>query len=564
MKPKLLILFTIIVLLPLGLLLWLGLRLVDYEQQNTRQKFQELLLAQLVDVDETIGRLIEQRETNIINTTQSLELSSLSLRQSARRNPVIRQFFVLTGNGRLRFPDPQGQLSDNEWAFLQRTRDILTEGNLVRRDPADVPQQRMRQAIQQQSPTLVRNRGQAYVQQAESVYTQALSTAPTSQGWRHWYHGNGDNLIFWQKTADRSIVGAELDPVRLLADVIAILPQTDPVEDIPLTGRTVLADSMNRPLYQWGRYEPSSEEQAPLTQLGLSHPLSGWSLKAYLPPKQIQSGVFSGTINVVGGFVVLCLAVIGLATYFYRESTREIRDADQRVTFVNQVSHELKTPLTNIRLYAELLQQNPSATEEKEKKHLDIIVNESQRLSRLIGNILNFGRQQHSQLTIHPIRGIIDESIRTILDHFNEAFKTNGIDITFRGHAPADVRFDHDALEQILGNLINNIEKYAAEGGAMTIVSRQTNDETRITVRDNGSGIPTAHREKIFEPFHRISNKLTDGVAGAGIGLALARDLARLHGGDLILLETRKGAAFELKIETSPARAVQEPPLQGT
>ena len=104
----------------------------------------------------------------------------------------------------------------------------------------------------------------------------------------------------------------------------------------------------------------------------------------------------------------------------------------------------------------------------------------------------------------------------------------------------------------MLGNLLSNVEKYAACGRHLEITSAQAGDRTTVTVSDRGPGIPKGQRERIFKPFHRLSNRNTDGVSGTGIGLTIARKLARKHGGDLTLTHPRDtpGCQFTLTLET--------------
>jgi len=125
-----------------------------------------------------------------------------------------------------------------------------------------------------------------------------------------------------------------------------------------------------------------------------------------------------------------------------------------------------------------------------------------------------------------------------------------GIAVSVEGSADRCVALDVDALEQILGNLINNVEKYATNATTLHVRLHQDADTTTITVSDDGGGIPDAQSETIFAPFVRLSNKLTDGVSGTGIGLSIARQLACLHGGNLILVPTESGATFELTLNT--------------
>ena len=120
---------------------------------------------------------------------------------------------------------------------------------------------------------------------------------------------------------------------------------------------------------------------SPGSSLRLASPLSAWNL-AWYGPQPAEGGP---GLSLLSGLGAVALALIGLAVWFYRESSRELREAARRVTFVNQVSHELKTPLTNIRLYAELLEDELPEEDDKAAHHLGVIVSESQRLSRRLG-----------------------------------------------------------------------------------------------------------------------------------------------------------------------------------
>ena len=611
MKPRLIVLFLLMVCLPLGLLGTLGVRVARHEQENTRRRFQEILLKDLSGIDQTIAQLMQKRERYLLAQTELTTLTKQGLRDLTRRDPFIAQSFYLTSDGEAAYPSPADELSQTEWSFLDRAKEILSVSNLIGQGEtglsnvilplsvqttlnAPVPQQRMvpqsqrdarnQPALTQQSvarqpspppeqqsvapqpfpaPTQQSAANQGVPQmvqqtrpsnQGVSQMTQQMGGSPGQQtgrakahGWYVWYWGRGIHVLFWRRTPAGGIVGVELNGARLMADVVAVLPET--LEEGSFPGRVTLCDSLGEVIYQWGGYDPP-EGAIPLADKALGYPLSAWGLKYYLPPGYLNTKGGALYFNLLGGLLAAGLAFVGLAFYFYRESSREMRDAAQRVTFVNQVSHELKTPLTNIRMYAELLERTLPEEEEKTRGHLGIIVSESQRLSRLIGNILTFSRKQRHKLNLQMIPGAVDEVVQTVLDHFRASFEDQGIRVEFEAGAAQTVQLDPDALAQILGNLFGNVEKYAASGGGMRVVTRQEPGWSVITVSDNGPGIPPGQREKIFLPFHRISDKLNDGVTGTGIGLTISRDLARLHGGDLVALPSERGAVFELRIAT--------------
>jgi signal transduction histidine kinase len=185
-------------------------------------------------------------------------------------------------------------------------------------------------------------------------------------------------------------------------------------------------------------------------------------------------------------------------------------------------------------------------------RYLDVITGESQRLSRLIDNVLSFSRLQRRQLRLRIEPGDVDEQIARILQTFAPLLEQRGMTVEFIAGIGATLRYDAGTLEQILNNLLSNCEKYAADSGALQVQSWREGSVICIRVQDQGPGIEVGERQRIFEPFYRSSNKLTDGVAGTGIGLGLARDLARAHGGDLCVEPSRHGACFLIRLEAQP------------
>ena len=518
MKPKLVIVLLLIVLVPLGLMAWLGLRVAGSERAAVEESFRQLHRDKLADLEENILKVAGRHERQLLALAESLTPEPGALREAVRDNPAVSQIFVLAKDGKLVHPDIQKSLNRGEEEFLTRSSQVWKDPGIFRRTAGE--------------------------------------TAEVSRhGWHSWYWGAGVNFIFWRTDASGRVIGFELDRYRLIADIIAQLPQSKLTAPGQPTGAVALLDSKGETIYQWGDYQPG-EHQQPLVSRTLGAPLNPWRLAAFTAGRGPAGAVGSGAmLGLIGALIAVALALSGLAVYFYRESSRELRLAQERVSFVNHVSHELKTPLTNIRMYAELLQMTGNDKDEKSARYLEVVTSESQRLSRLIDNVLTFGRQQRGALKLRKSGGSVDEVIGSVLESFRPSLESKGVKVRFEAGAPDRVLFDADVLRQIVSNLLGNVEKYAPESGEAQVHSRREGDRTIISVSDRGPGVPSAEAEKIFEPFVRLSSQVSDGVAGTGIGLSIARELARLHGGDLTLQPSENGAAFQVILVTQPEQS---------
>lgn len=504
------------VLLPVGGLAWLGARSERYEAERSRMRLATAAADSLRGISAVAAGRILSTEGALDNALDALTPGADFARELARANPLVRQVFRLDGAGALLYPDGGSPVvSTRELEFLDRTRGVWEAGlpttgveESGRRDPA---------------------RGR----------------------WHTWVWGAGVSYLYWREAADGSVEGVEVEGAAILADLIADLPET-PLEQ-GVVARVILAGPDGEVLYQWGAWTPP-EGDAPLAVRRLEPPLGAWTLSYHAP--LVTAG--AGGVSLVASIAALALVLAAGGLLLWRESSREAREAGRRVSFVNHVSHELKTPLTNIRMYAELLQNTlerkgrVSGAETREK--IGVIVDESRRLSRLIHNVLTFARRDRGTLEVNRALGVVDEVVAGVLQDFRPRLEAAGIRVEHQAGAPARVWVDTDAVEQILANLVGNVEKYAAVGGHLEVVTSQTDFEARVVVSDRGPGIATALRERVFEPFYRVSNRLSDGVAGTGIGLTIARDLARLHGGDLVAGEPEggRGARFVLTLGTTP------------
>ena len=244
------------------------------------------------------------------------------------------------------------------------------------------------------------------------------------------------------------------------------------------------------------------------------------------------------------------LGWLGIAGFVWQRRLQRL--ASQRVSFVNRVSHELRTPLTNIVLNADLAADALETQPREANRRLDVVREEAARLTRLVDNVLAFSRRD----SIRPAKPdpMVNprDLVASVMHSFEPAFMRREMTLRLTGEAPPCL-LDPDALTQILANLLSNAEKYAP-GGDVTVFLERAGTDLVIQVRDQGPGVPEADAGRIFEPFVRLHDRLTEGVAGAGLGLSIARDAAARLGGTLDVLPPdpsaapTNGAVFELRL----------------
>lgn len=246
----------------------------------------------------------------------------------------------------------------------------------------------------------------------------------------------------------------------------------------------------------------------------------------------------------------LTIAVLLLASgvMLFLQQKRALKLAAERVSFVNRVSHELGTPLTNLALNLDLATECLTARPQESLRRLGLVAEEIERLSRLVANVLTFSRRERDTLILQPVPCIPADVIQSVIESFRPALERRGIVIETHISAGQTVLLDPDALSQITGNLISNVEKYATDGRWVGIRCEIESDFLTLEVRDRGKGIPPGARARVFAPFERVLQATNEGASGTGLGLSIGRDLARRMGGDLELLETTEGTAFLLRV----------------
>jgi signal transduction histidine kinase len=243
---------------------------------------------------------------------------------------------------------------------------------------------------------------------------------------------------------------------------------------------------------------------------------------------------------------VLSLLMAGGMWLTYRNVSRELALAKLKSDFVSNVSHELRTPLALIRLYAETLELGRLSTPAKQHEYHEIIRKESERLTALINNILDFSRIEAGKKEYNFRETDVADLVRSTLESYRFEIEQNGFrfEEEIEGNLPP-LQVDREAIARSLLNLVNNAVKYSSDEKYLGVYLYRQNGGVNLEVVDHGIGIPPNEQPKIFEKFYRVGDPLVHNTKGSGLGLSLVRHIVLAHGGEVAVESTPgKGSKF--------------------
>ena len=444
------------------------------------------------------------------------------LRQWEIRDPLVRHAFVWSSGSGLSFPD-LSRPTDAERQFAARFASLFAP------DAAwpDIPPPDADPSSSSLRPTSRRR--------------SSADPAPSSpSGCIPWFDANRLHLLVWSASPDFAVRrGVEIETMALVSRLAPLLPAS-----MPPGMAIALLDANGQPVFQRGESEidPSLPR---LASVQLAPALPHWEVAVYRAgPGLAASGKRFGRALLAILVAAFVLVPLSAGLLLWRQARRDARDALRKTSFVANVSHELKTPLTTIRMYSEMLLEGRVRDESKRNAYLETIVRESRRLARLVNNVLDFGRMEQGRKNYAPAPFDAAEAAAAILRAQIPRLDQSGISLALDFPPSCPVLMDRDAFEQALLNLVDNAAKYAAAGRSLSVsLSGRV-----LRVRDRGPGVPHALREKIFERFFRADDSLSSGQTGSGLGLTIARRLMRDQGGDLLLESSAPGACFALHL----------------
>jgi two-component system phosphate regulon sensor histidine kinase PhoR len=232
----------------------------------------------------------------------------------------------------------------------------------------------------------------------------------------------------------------------------------------------------------------------------------------------------------------------------------ERRASELKSDFIANVSHELKTPLSLIRMFGELIATGKHKGEGSAREYAGIITRESERLAHLIDNVLDFARLERGKASYSFAEGRLEEVVERALDVCRYRLEKERLRLRTDIHAdlPA-VRMDEDAMALVLLNLVDNAVKYAGDGGEVAVKLERVPGGVALSVRDRGAGISVEEQDRIFERFYRATSARARNVRGSGIGLSLVKHIAEAHGGRVTVESVPgQGATFTVYVPAAP------------
>ena len=520
LRKKLTILASVGVLLPLLILTYMQYRSLAELQNKTKGAFKDNLRQGLSNVELRMKQRLEEVADKVFKPIGSMQLSSRSSPETPsaaeelkkyfadvkRSHPEIKEIFAFGYS-----PDQQPTNLESNIRFLLETR--MAHSSL----DAD----RHYLFIHHSCPTCA----QGSLHQGTFLF-YPLHNSTNEQ------NGFAGAFLTERFVTDELIA-------RSLNETFNTSGSVTPATAIAVT----ISDENNQVLY--------SNAESPnghILESNLNPPFSNWKAQIGLKNTNLDELARQSFLHSAGAtIIVLVFLLCGIALTI-RATDREARLAQAKSNFVANVSHELKTPLSLISLFSEILELGRVNNEEKKAEYYRIIRHESLRLNKTIDNILDFSRIEAGRKKYELVAGDIAEVIDTVLSTHRYQIINSGFDIQsdIQRDLPP-VLIDREAMSQAISNLLDNAIKYSGKVKQISITTKTLESDLRIEIADHGIGIPRAEQARVFEKFYRVGNGLVHDVKGSGLGLSLVKHIIEAHNGTIsVESDVGKGSRFTI------------------
>ena len=304
-------------------------------------------------------------------------------------------------------------------------------------------------------------------------------------------------------------------------------------------------------------YSNAAAQNGYFLETNFDRPFSNWKARIGLRNTNLDALARNSFLHSAGATFLVLVFLLGGIALTIRATDREARLAQAKSNFVSNVSHELKTPLSLLSLFSEILELDRVNSEEKKTEYYRIIRHESLRLNKMIDNILDFSKIEAGRKTYVFADGNVAEVIEHVLSSYQYQIINSGFDIktNIQPSLPS-VLIDRDAMAQAISNLLDNAIKYSGEVKQLTITTETLGTDLSIEIADHGIGIPRAEQAKIFDKFYRVGNGLVHDVKGSGLGLSLVKHIIEAHNGTIsVESDVGKGSRFTILLPLAAMRA---------
>jgi len=563
------VLFWALFLVPTFLVAGIAFRLLSHEQERINTSALRGYSERAATISEIVHLTVEAVQENLTQSLMALEQDQLLSRllEWEKTNPLVRNVFVYRKGSGLDYPVRGTESTSEERQFIARYDSFFSgrtdfdfnknssmpesvtgysvdsqEGS--KKDYAGFKHQA--QSSRQKLVALSRVEPNSMSPGSRPVFSEEqASRLVEKSGWIPWFSENRLCLLGWvQKVEKGWVYGIEMELMALLSRLVIDFPEVEQ-KGVSL----VLMDGSGNFMHQSGngRVDPGD---TPAAVVFISDLLPHWRIAVFMDEIGFSTtrGFLYVSVILLGIFVA---AIVSGGILLTRLTFQTMKTARQKTSFVSSVSHELKTPLTSIRMYAELLTSGRVEDPSKTQTYLSIIVSETGRLTRLINNVLDFSKLEQGKKTYRYKIFEMDRFLSRIIKTHSIRIQNKGLEIITRIEAAGfTVRTDPDAMEQVVLNLIDNALKYAGGGKFIKFVLKKSDGFIILSISDDGPGIPRAQQERIFEKFYRADNSLTSTQPGSGLGLSIARQILRDLEGDLCLEHASgNGSCFTARIK---------------
>ena len=528
LRQKLVILTSVGVLLPIFVLTYLQYQSLIELENKTKGAFKDNLRQGITIVEQRMRQRLQDVAAQTLNPIGSMHLQSRSVPEDdakaiekyfadvKRSHPEIEEIFV--------FANADGPEETNRYTYWYSDKfEKIAKAGLA-------PTQSHILSLFEKS-----RMAQSFLD-GNRKYLFLHDSSPIS-GMRQ-----GTYLFYPLNDLRNDFAGVLLKEGFVTDDLIAGTIRPLIASHSPTMAATI-TDEKSRVLYS-----NAAPKNGYLLVTSLDRPFSNWTAAVGLKDTNLDELARDSFLHSAGTTVLVLVFLLGGIALTIRATDREARLAQAKSTFVANVSHELKTPLSLISLFSEILELGRVNNEAKKAEYYGIIRHESRRLNKTIDNILDFSRIEAGRKTYELVDGDMAEVIDQVLSTHRYQVINSGFDIQtdIQAGLPS-VLIDRDAMAQAISNLLDNAIKYSGKLKQLSITAKTVEADLSIEIADQGVGIPRAEQAKIFEKFYRVGNGLVHDVKGSGLGLSLVKHIIEAHNGTIsVESDVGKGSRFTI------------------